>query len=274
MAPRLAIIGYGEVGTLFAADLLANGAAAVAVYDIKFDHAGLAAPMLARARDAGARAAASAADAAAGADIVLSAVTADAVLDVARAAAGYLAPGQVLFDLNSAAPHTKVAAAQAVQGAGADYVEGAVMAPVGAPRLAVPILAGGPQAEAVAAALVPLGMNIRAVSATHGRASAMKLCRSIMVKGIEALIVDCARAARAFEVEDEVFSSLSASFPGMDFATLADTMAERVATHGVRRAAEMREAADMVADLGFVPDLVRAVAEAQQRGAKAKPPSD
>lgn len=273
MAPRLAIIGYGEVGTLFAADLLKNGIAEIAVFDIKFDQADLAGPMLARARDAGARASASAADAATGADIVISAVTADQALGVAQAAAAYLKPGQTFFDVNSAAPHTKIAAGKAVEAVGAFYVEGAVMAPVSAPRLAVPILGGGPRAADVAAALVPFGMNIRPVSQVHGQASAMKLCRSIMVKGIEALIVDCARAARAFGVEDEVFSSLDASFPGMDFARLADTMAERVATHGVRRAAEMREAADMVADLGLVPDLARAVAEAQQRGARAKPPA-
>lgn len=270
MAPRIAIIGFGEVGTIFATDLMKNGAASVAVYDIKFARPDLAAPMQARAAAAGARAATSAADAADGADIVFSAVTADAVLAVAKEAAGYLRPGQVMVDLNSAAPHTKIAAAQLVQAGGAHYVEGAVMAPVGAPRIAVPILAGGPQAQAMVAALTPLGLNIRAVSETHGRASAMKLCRSIMVKGIEALIVDCAIAARRFQVEDEVFGSLSASFPGMDFATLADTMAERVATHGIRRAAEMREAADMLADIGVVSDLARAVAEAQQRGAKPK----
>ncbi len=271
MGPRLAIIGYGEVGTLFAGDLLAKGVPAISVYDIKFGQPDRAAPLLERARAAGARAAASAAEAAEGADIVISAVTADQALAVAQEASGYLKPGQILFDINSAAPHTKVAAGKAVEGAGADYVEGAVMAPVSAPRLAVPILGGGARAQAVADALVPFGMNIRPVSLAHGRASAMKLCRSIMVKGIEALIVDCARAARAFDVADEVFGSLDASFPGMDFAKLADTMAERVATHGVRRAAEMREAADMVADLGFAPDLVRAVAEAQQRGAKPKP---
>lgn len=270
MALRLAIIGYGEVGTLFAHDLLKNGLDAVAVYDIKFANPTLAAPLLARAEADGVRAAASAAEAAEGADIVISAVTADQALTVAQEAVGYLKPGQILFDINSAAPHTKVAAARAVEAAGADYVEGAVMAPVGAPRIAVPILGGGPKAETVAAALVPLGMNIRPVSEVHGRASAMKLCRSIMVKGIEALIVDCARAAKAFDVENEVFSSLDASFPGMNFPALAPNMAERVATHGVRRAAEMREAADMLAALGLVPDLARAVADAQQRGAVKK----
>ncbi len=111
-------------------------------------------------------------------------------------------------------------------------------------------------------------MKVRAVSQTHGRASAMKLCRSIMIKGIEALIIDCARSAKAWDVEAEVFGSLQDTFPGVDFARLAELMAGRVRQHGVRRAAEMREAADMVADLGFNDALVRAVAEAQERGAQ------
>lgn len=267
MAARIAFIGFGEVGGIFAADLKASGASAVAVYDIKLEDARLAPALREKAAAAQVRVAESAADAMADMDIVISAVTASSVLDVAEGAALHLKPGQIFFDVNSASPETKRTAAGLVEAQGAHYVEGAVMAPVPAPRLRVPILAGGPKAQAAAELLNALGMNVRAVSETHGRASAMKLCRSIMIKGIEALIIDCARSAKAWDVEAEVFASLEDTFPGVDFAKLAETMASRVRQHGVRRAAEMREAADMVADLGFNDALVRAVAEAQERGA-------
>lgn len=268
---NLALIGYGEVGRIFAREFVAGDAAAVATYDILFDDPAEGAARIARAYAAGVRPAKSAADAAAGAEIVISAVTAASTATVAEAAMAYLRPGQVFFDINSASPGTKKCAAEQVNATGAHYVEGAVMAPVPGPDLKVPILAGGPAAEAAAKVLNGLGMNVTPVTREPGRASAMKLCRSIMIKGIEALIIDCAAAARLWDVEDEVYASLGATFPSIDFRELAAAMAGRVRLHGIRRAAEMREAAMMLDDLDLDGSLARAVADAQQRGAAAKP---
>lgn len=267
---RLAFIGYGEVGKLFTRQFLARGGVTIAVYDILFDDAARGPAMIATAKDAGLRVARDAADAAANADIVFSAVTAAAAGDVATRAAAYLKPGQVFFDINSASPATKRDAATKVAPSGAHYIEGAVMAAVAGPGIRVPILAGGPQADAAAPRLNAIGMNVRAVSAEPGRASAMKLCRSIVIKGLEVLMVDCAAAARKWDVEDEVFGSLHETFPSIDFAEMAEYMAERVGSHGIRRAAEMREAAIMLADLGLDPKLAAAIADSQERGALAK----
>jgi 3-hydroxyisobutyrate dehydrogenase-like beta-hydroxyacid dehydrogenase len=267
---RLAFIGYGEVGQLFARQFLARGGVAIAVYDILFDDAASGPAMTATARASGLRVARDAADAASGADIVVSAVTASAAGAVAAQAADYLKPDQVFFDINSASPATKRAAAAAVAPSGAHYVEGAVMAAVAKPGIQVPILAGGPQAQDIEPRLKALGMNVRAVSAEPGRASAMKLCRSIVIKGLEVLMVDCAAAARQWGVSDEVFASLHETYPSIDFAEMAAYMAERVGTHGIRRAAEMREAAMMLEDLGLDPKLAAAIADSQERGARAK----
>ena len=144
------------------------------------------------------------------------------------------------------------------------------MAAVAKPGIRVPILAGGRAAAAAAERLNALGMNLTAVAIEHGRASAMKLCRSIMIKGIEALIVDSTAAAQAWGVEAEVFASLAETFPSIDWPAQAAYMSERVATLGIRRAAEMREAAEMLTDLGREPSLSRAVADAQERGAARK----
>ena len=151
--------------------------------------------------------------------------------------------------------------------AGAHYIEAAVMAAIASKGIGTAILSGGPEAQRAAQLLNPLGMDMTPVAAEYGRASATKLSRSIMIKGIEALIVDAARAAGEWGVADDVFGSLGRTFPGVDFADLADNMAERVRTHGIRRAAEMREAADMLDDLGVNSGLARAVADAQERGA-------
>lgn len=267
---RIGFIGFGEVGQRFSGDLLRTGSVSITTYDLVFDNPITRLERLAKAEAMGVRAVASPALAAAGADILISAVTASAAETVARQAAAYLKPGQVFLDINSAAPTTKKRAAHHVEAVGASYVEGAVMAAVAKPGIQVSILAGGRAAAATAGKLNALGMNLTAVSIEHGRASAMKLCRSIMIKGIEALIVECAAASKAWDVEKEVFDSLTGTFPSIDWPAQAEYMAERVATHGIRRASEMREAAEMLADLGRNADLARAVADAQQRGAAPK----
>jgi 3-hydroxyisobutyrate dehydrogenase-like beta-hydroxyacid dehydrogenase len=264
---KIALIGYGEVGQIFARQLRAQGADAVSTFDILFHEPARAEKLRAIAEQDGIRMGASAAEAGAGADVVISAVTADKVKDVAREAATWLKPAQFFLDVNSAAPNTKTEAAYIIAPSGAHYVEGAVMAPVPGPGIKVQILGGGPKAQELAPKLNALGMNIQPVAQEYGRASAMKLCRSIMIKGIEALIVDCAKAAKDWNVEKEVFASLDASYPSIDWRKLSVDMAGRVRQHGVRRGAEMREAAAMVADLGMMNELELAVAGAQERGA-------
>lgn len=263
----IAFIGFGEVGQTFARDLLGREGLAIAAHDILVGRPA-GAKIEKRAAELGVHLSASAPDAARLARVVISAVTAAEAENVARAARDYLAPGQIFVDVNSAAPATKQRAAKHVEAAGAQYVEAAVMAPVKRPGLAVPILAGGPAAAEAAQFLNTLGMNLTPVATEFGRASAMKLCRSIMIKGLEALMVDCAAACDAFDVRREVFASLAETFPSIDWNALAENMRERVATHGIRRAAEMREAGEMLADIGLDGALAHAVAGAQQRGAR------
>ncbi len=271
----MAMIGFGEVGQRFARDFLARDGVKIAAYDVLFDAGTTPNQVQAKTSPAIARAMgvmpeASAAAAVNAATYIFSAVTADRAEEVARTIAPLLRPGQIFIDVNSASPSTKRRAAAIIRKHEAVYLEAAVMAPVLKPGITVPILAGGPEAEQIAADLNMLGMNLTPVATDYGRASAMKLCRSIMIKGWEALIVDCAAAARHWDVERDVFGSLSASYPSIDWPALAVDMGERVSTHGIRRAAEMREAADMLADMGLAPDLCRAVADAQERGARKK----
>jgi 3-hydroxyisobutyrate dehydrogenase-like beta-hydroxyacid dehydrogenase len=264
---KLAFIGYGEVGRLFAQQLRDGSGVQISAFDLKLNSAEDAAPLIAAGQASGVHLARSAAEAASGAEIIISAVTADAAAEVAEEAAAYLAPGQIFFDVNSASPSTKTGCAKALEAKGLDYVEGAVMAPVVGLGIRVPILIGGARAAELTEALNGFGMNLRHVSDRIGRASATKLCRSIMIKGIEALIIESANASAHWGVSEDVFASLNQTFQGADWAELAQLMDRRVAKHGVRRAAEMREAAAMLADMGRDPELIRAVADSHQRRA-------
>jgi 3-hydroxyisobutyrate dehydrogenase-like beta-hydroxyacid dehydrogenase len=166
----------------------------------------------------------------------------------------------VYIDLNSISPTTKRQVADAVGEAGARFVEFAVMAPVGGPGIGVPILAGGEAAAEIAAAFNPLGMAITAVSPEIGVASATKLCRSIVIKGMEALMVDLSLAGQKAGVLPAVLTSLTASYPGLDWAEILEVMPARVRRHGVRRAAELREVSRMMSELGLDGSLAQAIA--------------
>jgi 3-hydroxyisobutyrate dehydrogenase-like beta-hydroxyacid dehydrogenase len=266
---KIAFVGFGEVGQTFSKGLLNKDDVNVVAYDRLLGTTEEAA-LRTKAQALGVSLRNSLRDAVDGATIIISAVTASEAEAVAKDAAQYLKPEQIFMDVNSAAPSTKQRAAASVEAVGAHYIECAVMAPVLKPGLGVQILAGGAKAEAIATRMNALGMNLEAVSQDYGRASAMKLCRSIMIKGLEALMVDCSEASEKWGVKEPVFASLIASFPSIDWYKLSDDMRERVATHGVRRSAEMREAGEMLLALDMNPELAQAVAAAQLRGARKR----
>ncbi|WP_420143341.1 DUF1932 domain-containing protein [Sphingobium sp.] len=205
------------------------------------------------------------ADALTGAKLVLSLVTADQALIVAQDAAALLAPGAIFCDMNSVAPQTKQAAAQAVEAAGGHYVDIAVMAPVDPARLSVPLLLSGAKAGEAEAQLRALGFaNIRVVGSDVGRASAIKMIRSVMVKGIEALTAECVLAANRANVLDEVLASLDASEKAKPWAVRADYNLDRMLVHGTRRAAEMEEVVRTLEGLGTGAAMTSATVERQR----------
>jgi 3-hydroxyisobutyrate dehydrogenase-like beta-hydroxyacid dehydrogenase len=256
---RIALIGFGEAGGILGQDLVAQGLH-VSAYDR------LGEPLRAKATATGVTLCASAAEAVAGADLIFSAVTAGSALGVAQQVALLMTPEQVFIDINSVAPNTKRSACAAVQSAGASYVDAAVMAPVPPQRLQTPILLGGEKAEQVRACLAPLGFNVRVVAEDIGVASAIKMCRSVMIKGLEALTTECLSTARQYGAEDAVLASLHKSFPSMGWdADLPHYLISRVAEHGRRRAEEMEEVAKTAADVGVAPHMSQAIV-ATQRG--------
>ena len=259
----VAIIGCGEAGAILGVDLAAAGLDVV-TYDILFDSPDSREAMLSKALAHRLRAAGSTGAAIAGAHLVICAVTATSSPEVAAEAAKSLRAGQFFLDINSVSPATKHANFEIVARTGAGYVEAAVMAPVPPQRLKVPMLLGGPRAADLATALRKLGMNASAISERIGVASAVKMCRSVVIKGIEALAVESMLAARRFGAEQEVLESLDKTFPGMGWLDkLPDYLISRVAEHGRRRAAEMREAARTLEGVGIEPTMALATAERQ-----------
>ncbi|MEO7549520.1 MAG: DUF1932 domain-containing protein [Croceibacterium sp.] len=257
----MALVGFGEAGETFARspgwrgttrawDILAERRAAMANCDVQTADS----PSAALGDSA----------------FVLSLVTADAALDAARDYAPLLPEGALWCDMNSVAPETKRAAAAAIGGAGGRYVDVAVMAPVDK-GMAVPLLLSGPHALAARPLLAALGFTqVTIVGDEIGRASAIKMIRSVVVKGLEALSAECAAAAEAAGVFEEVVASLDASEKPLTWAERIAYNRERMGRHGLRRAAEMEQSAKTLQGLGIEPVMTRGTIELQRRAGRGK----
>ncbi len=262
-ARRIGIVGYGEVGKIFAAGLQPQ-TARVSAWDLKFAQAAAADAEKEHAQGQGVHACGSMRELCEGSELVISAVTASNTLAVAEEAARFLQAGAVFLDLNSASPGTKQKAAAAVAARGADYVEAGVMTSVPPYGIKVPMLLGGARAAELAQLLAGFGCDARAVSEELGVASAIKMCRSVMIKGLEALVIESYATARAYGVEDHVLPTLQETFPSIDWSQQGAYFFSRVVQHGQRRAEEMREAANTVREAGFAPLMTAAIADRQQ----------
>jgi 3-hydroxyisobutyrate dehydrogenase-like beta-hydroxyacid dehydrogenase len=258
---HVGLVGYGEVGRILAEDLRKDGVT-VSAYDIKLGD-DRAKPLRDHAAGIGVALASSHADLAAKADFIVSAVTASQAVPVAQACAPAVKQGAWFLDFNSASPGAKQRAAVLIDGAGGRYVEGAVMTSVPPYRIKVPLLLGGKGARELAPLLVELGFNAKVASNELGVASAVKMCRSVMIKGMEAMVIEAFTTARAYGVEDAVLASLKETFPGIDWEKQGAYFFQRVIEHGRRRSEEVREVAETVREIGLTPWSAQGTAERQ-----------
>ena len=258
---QIGLVGYGEVGRILAEDLRRQGVAVVA-YDLKLD-LGQGAALREHAAAHDVRLAASHAELAASADLIVSAVTASQAVPVAAYCAPAIRPGAFFLDFNSASPGAKQRAAALVDGAGGRYVEGAVMTSIPPYRIRVPLLLGGSSAARLAPLLNALGFDAKMASERLGVASATKMCRSVMIKGLEAMVIESFTAARFYGVEDAVLASLHETFPGIDWEKQGAYFFQRVIEHGRRRSEEVREVAETVREAGLQPHSAAGTAERQ-----------
>lgn len=263
------LLGFGEAGQAFAQP-------GVAAFDIATENGETRPLKITEYERAEVRWSATPAGALAHADLVMSLVTADQALPAARRCAALLKAGALWLDMNSVAPGTKREAAQVIEAAGARYVDVAVMAPVLPARLAVPLLVAGPHAESAVEALRAYGFtNVSVAGPKVGDASAIKMIRSVMVKGLEALTAECILAANRAGVADAVLASLDASWKAQGWAARTDYNLDRMLAHGTRRAAEMEEVAKTLSDLGVDPAMTRGTIQRQREmGALGLTPPD
>ncbi len=262
MKPAICFIGFGEAGQAIAAGLREVGVERISGWDIllpqpegeKLRHTAAA---------SGVRCGSSAGDAVRGADLIISAVTAASSVEAAQSVKSHLAARPYFLDINSVSPGRKQETSRLL-GDSARYVDLAVLAPIHPARHQTPMLLAGPHADAIAPALTALGMRVTLAGTEVGAAAAIKMVRSVMIKGIEALTLECFLAAARAGVVDEVATSMKNNYPGLDWAKIVPYNLERMASHGERRAAEMEEVADTLRELGVEPLMTAATVKRQR----------
>jgi 3-hydroxyisobutyrate dehydrogenase-like beta-hydroxyacid dehydrogenase len=260
MTPRIGLIGVGEAGAAIASGLRDEHGLTVAGYDARGDDPAVRA----RAQRAGVELVSSLAELTEGADVVVCLASAKVAVPVAKDAAPHLTARHLYADWNSASPEVKREVGEVLAGSGAAYVDGAVMAAVPPKRHRVPTLLSGPGAERLAAELTPYGFALEVLGSEPGQASAVKMFRSLLVKGLEALLLECAVGAQAYGATHRVLESMNGTLPTEDWPRLAAYLLERTVEHGERRAEELRQVARTLEDAGVEPLLADAGARRLQ----------
>jgi 3-hydroxyisobutyrate dehydrogenase-like beta-hydroxyacid dehydrogenase len=259
----IGFLGFGEAGFHLARGLRRAGAPPLIAFDIKAYHDAGGERIRARAAETSTHLVESPRMLAREARVILSVVTAASALEAAESLAADLVADHLYVDLNSVSPATKGQIAAVVADGAGRFVEGSIMAPVSGADHRVPILLNGPAAPAVVDALSAYQMRLEVMSGAIGAAAAVKMCRSIVIKGLEALLLECTLAAREYGAADRVYDSLAETYPGIDWRKTASYMIGRVLEHGERRAREMEEVVRTLGTAGIEPLMAEATARAQ-----------
>ena len=253
----IGFVGFGEAGSHIAKGLKSAGASRILAYDIAPDR------VRHRAADADVPLVDSNRELADSARIIFSTVTCANAKQAAQQTAPYLKSEHIYADLNSVSPALKQEIDRIISERGAGFVEAAVMSPVPPQGHRAPMLLGGKTAPAFAELMKPFGMRLQVISENIGAAAATKMFRSIIVKGLEALMLECVLASAPYGADERVFSSLNESFPGIDWQKLANYMINRVVLHGERRAREMEEVSETLESPGIEPIMAESTARRQ-----------
>lgn len=279
---KIGFIGFGEAGFHLANGLRGAGVGQIVAYDIHTNTPGRGEKIRQRAAESGVRLLASNKLLAENADVILSTVTANKAREAAEQNVPYLASDHLYADLNSISPALKTSIGKLIETRGARFVEIAIMSPVPPHGHRVLMFLGGKYAQEFVEKLSPFGMNLEIISEQIGAASATKMCRSIIVKGLEALLLECVLGAVPYGADERVFATLEETMPGMNWKKMASYMVGRVIEHGERRARELEEVAVTLRDIGVEPIMTEAIIKRQDWGASlnlleefgGKPPAD
>ena len=255
---NIGFIGYGEAAFNISLGLGREGVTGIRATDAMMNHEVMGKQVHARAEEAGVTLVNTNKEIAQWADIVFAAVPSSFTMDVCNDIKECLHPGQLYVDVSASTPTTKEAIWEAIKDTGVLFADAAMLGSLPKDKHQVPITASGNGAEKFHELMTPWGMKITLAGEKAGAASAIKLVRSIFMKGIAALMIDTMQAADAYGVSDEIVASIGKSLDGISFQSHLDRLVTGTALHCTRRAAELKGSVAMQEEAGLNPEMTLA----------------
>jgi len=257
---KLSFIGFGEAAYNLCLGLGGEEEVQLRAADKMAGDPVLGPRIAQRAAEAGVTLVPHATEAAVWADVVFAAVPSSVTMEVCNEVKGALRPGQIYADVSASTPRTKECIWEALKETGVLFVDAAMLGSLPKDRHRVPITASGNGAEAFRAAMSPYGMNISVIGETAGSASAIKLVRSVYMKGLSMLMLEMLLAADAYGISEEVVSSISKSLDNIPFVNHLDRLVASSAVHCRRRTVELGGSAEMLRE-GDIPSRMTMAAK-------------
>lgn len=255
---NIGFIGFGEAAYNISIGLAQEGISGIRATDIMMNHEVMGKQIHNRAKEAGVTLVNTNSEVARWADIIFVAVPVFSAMDVCNDIKENLRPSQLYVDVTSSTPANKEAVWRAIQSNGVLYVDAAMMGSLPKDKHQVPIIASGNGAEKFYEVMSPYGMKIKLVGENVGTASAIKLVRSIFMKGIAILMIDMLLTAYSYGVVEEVVDSVSRSMDGIPFNDHLNRLVTGTALHCTRRAAELKGSIALQEDVGLSPEMTLA----------------
>lgn len=265
---KLGFIGFGAASFGLTKGLRQAGLEEVHFFDNMQDTPPYGEVICRRGVETGAIRAASVGELVARADVLISCVTGARALSAAGEAEPFLRANHLYADVNTASPSVKAGVARIVEKTGAAFCDAAMMGAIPSFLHRVPIVASGGGAARFQECLSPYGMNIRVIGIEPGQASALKLFRSIFMKGLLALFIETLTATHRCGVDETVLASIAESLDGIPFLETARVQMTKGVVNAERMAHEMEEVIATLEELGVPAGMSRASRETLLRCAE------
>lgn len=265
---NIGFIGYGEAAFNISMGLGQEGVTGIHATDAMMDHEVMGKQVHARAEKAGVTLVATSKEIAQWADIIFAAVPSSFTMDVCNDIKECLHPGQLYVDVSASTPAIKESIWESIKDTGVLFVDAAMLGSLPKDKHQVPITASGNGAEEFHKLMTLYGMKITLAGDKAGSASAIKLVRSIFMKGIAALMLDTMQAADAYGVSNEIVASIGKSMDGIPFQSHLDRLITGTALHCNRRATELKGSIAMLEEVGLNPEMTAAAKHSHEALAK------
>lgn len=255
---NIGIVGYGEVGKVFAGGLIQNNFD-VHVYDLLTEQGHE--EVLKDIKNKGATPALSISDLVNKSEVILLLVNSAATKDVIASITKTKQKPLTIIDLTTSKPYTKKNCKIEIENyhPEAIYIDGAIMGTVATEGFNVPLLLASENEEIMLTIKKELTMNIKILVGEVGKAASIKLIRSVFMKGLEALLLESMIAAKKYNVDQNVMESISMTLNNNDFNKFGEALIKTHVIHKNRRYKEILDSIKLIEDAKIEPYVTQGV---------------